>query len=126
MAVPNGQDDDRRGSGTGPLGRFAGSRLEWPRGNAWIAVAMTRVDASSPGGNNPPSDTPPTAVEAQPAAAVAPSGSTGSGSTVNPSGSTPNGSVPSVVSTSTVGPAPEITAGTPRARSASTRSADSG
>ena len=36
-AVPNGQDDDRRGSGEGPLGRFAGSdfvlaRLEWPRG----------------------------------------------------------------------------------------------
>ena len=36
-AVPNGQDDDHRGTGEGPLGRFAGSvgvlaRLEWPRG----------------------------------------------------------------------------------------------
>ena len=138
-AVPNGQDDDRRGSGEGPLGRLAGSvgvlaRLEWPRGYAWIAVAPPRVDASVYGGNNPPSrhavvdrrSVTPIVDTLQATSTVTPDGSTGSGSTVKPTRSGVDGSVPSTVSARTVGPAPEITAGTPADRSASTSAADSG
>jgi hypothetical protein len=57
-AVPNGQDDERHTSAEGPLGRLRAldncARLEWPCGNAWIAVALPRVDVSVNGGNNTP------------------------------------------------------------------------
>jgi len=87
--------------------------------DAWIAVAPSSVDVTTGCGNNPPPDTPYATSTTTPAVSIE------RGSGVNPWRSTA-GTRPSVVKASTVGPAPEMAAATPCARSASTRSADSG
>ena len=58
-AVPNGQDDERHTSAEGPLGRLRAVSVSWPGSSghaddAWIAVALPRVDVSVNGGNNTP------------------------------------------------------------------------
>ena len=130
-AVPNGQDDDRRGSGKGRSGgcgrTLSLARLEWPRGNAWIAVAPPRVDVSVCGGNNPRPDTPPRPDHGSGGLdGDAADGSTGSGSTVNPCRSTP-GRQRAVRGQRQDGRSGAGDHGrNARARSASTRAADSG
>ena len=80
----------------------------------------TRHERQQPGGHGAPGG-----AGAQPVT-TAPSTSTGSGSIVKPAVGRSSGSCSPVVSASTVGPAPDTTAGTPASRSASTSAAVAG
>ena len=72
--------------------------------DAWIAVALSRVDVTTGCGNNPPPR------HAYAVSTRTPAASIGNGNGVNPWRSMPGGTTLSAVNASTVGPAPEMAA----------------